>query len=58
MERVDSKQLVIALEPEAAGLHCRGLEINEFVQESRDTRVKLTTGAKYLVVDAGGTYTH
>ena len=54
MEYEKSKRLVIALEPEAAGLTCRQLEVNEFEQDVRDLGANLEPGAKYLVIDAGG----
>ena len=56
MESEQSKRLVIALEPEAAGLTCRHLEVNEFAQEVRDAEANVEPGAKYLVIDAGGIY--
>ena len=53
----NSKQLIIALEPEAAGLFCRSLEVNQLVAEARLPKelIQLPVGAKYLIVDAGGT---
>ena len=56
MSDVNSKQLVISLEPEAAGLYCRGLEINEFMEEPRDSNVRMDPGVEYLVIDAGGKF--
>lgn len=48
---------MIALEPEAASLHCRHLPDTDFVGY-KDNSIKKPTfepGTKYLVVDAGGT---
>ena len=55
IDKPDSHQLIIALEPEAASLFVRKLNINQFVhpgQRKEDHKVK--PGAKYLVIDAGG----
>lgn len=51
-----SDQLLIALEPEAASLHCRKLPGSTFVGCSQPEGNKPTfePGTKYLVVDAGG----
>ena len=56
LEKDNPKQLIIALEPEAAGVFCRNLEVNELVEEARASMktVQLPVGSKYLVVDAGG----
>ena len=54
MDDVDSGQLVIALEPEAASLYCRNLDVNQFLERSRTADIKLNAGTKYLVIDAGG----
>ena len=54
MKSVDSRQLVIALEPEAASLHCRSLDVAQFVGEPDKDSVVFKTGTKYMVIDAGG----
>ena len=53
-----SDQLLIALEPEAASLHCRKLPGSTFVGCSQPEGNKPTfePGTKYLVVDAGGKF--
>lgn len=60
IDSLDSGQLVIALEPEAASLHCRTLPVDEFSQDYGDTTqpggLQLNTGAKYMVIDAGGKF--
>ena len=51
----DSDRLVIVLEPEAASIFCRQLNIHNFVgvpEESMGT--KFRSGEKFLVIDAGG----
>ena len=48
----DSKQLMIALEPEAASLFCRRLDLTQFQCDQSD--ISFTPGTKYLVIDAGG----
>ena len=51
---VTSRGLVIALEPEAASLHCRRLDVHDFVGEDEYREANFQTGTKYLVIDAGG----
>lgn len=51
---VNSRSLVIALEPEAASLHCRRLDVHGFVGEDEYREANFKTGTKYLVIDAGG----
>ena len=52
---VDSKQLVIALEPEAASLYCRTLDMKQFQgMESKKGKLKLDANTKYMIIDAGG----
>ncbi|ELU08606.1 hypothetical protein CAPTEDRAFT_151163 [Capitella teleta] len=51
------KQLIIALEPEVAGLYCASKDMDQFVQTSTTPRSKsqaLGVGAEYLVMDCGG----
>ena len=51
----DSSQLLIALEPEAASLFCRGLDLNNFITgASNVTAASFGPGTRYLVIDAGG----
>ncbi|XP_012946684.1 heat shock 70 kDa protein 12A [Aplysia californica] len=56
IEKPNSEQLVIALEPEAASLHCRNLPATDFVgyKDSGSATPSFEPGTKYLVVDAGG----
>ncbi|GFO47586.1 heat shock 70 kda protein [Plakobranchus ocellatus] len=57
IEKPNSEQLVIALEPEAASLHCRNLPATDFVgykDSSGAGKPSFEPGTKYLVVDAGG----
>ncbi|KAL3878917.1 hypothetical protein ACJMK2_031243 [Sinanodonta woodiana] len=51
---ISNKQLLIALEPEAAALYCRHipLELKEF--DGTSSIVPLSPGTRYIVVDAGG----
>lgn len=53
---MDSKQLLLALEPEAAVLHCRQLTIDHFHEAPAGSmeRITMSPGTKYLIVDAGG----
>ena len=46
----DSKQLIIALEPEAASFHCRQLDLSPF----QDSELCFPSGLRYLVLDCGG----
>ena len=51
----NSKMLVIALEPEAASLYCRGLDIEHFVSGDGEVKsVSFKPGTNYMVIDAGG----
>ena len=52
MTSKESKQLLIALEPEAASLFCRRLNLVQFDCDQSDISFK--PGTKYLVIDAGG----
>ncbi|KAK6168423.1 hypothetical protein SNE40_020960 [Patella caerulea] len=56
IDKPNSDQLVIALEPEAASLHCRNLPSTNFLgyKETNLDKPTFEPGAKYLVVDAGG----
>ena len=54
---INSSQLIIALEPEAAAVYCRQRKLREFVEEKGDETVKDTlvpAKTQYLVVDNGG----
>ena len=47
--------LVIALEPEAASLYCRRLEIDHFIcGEGGAKSANFKPGTNYMVIDAGG----
>ena len=51
------EQLLIALEPEAASIHCREMKMREFANEKGDATasdVFARPGSKYLVIDIGG----
>ena len=51
------EQLLIALEPEAASIHCRDKKMKDFTSERGDAGVSdvfARPAAKYLVVDIGG----
>ena len=50
---VNSQNLIIALEPEAASLYCRNLGLNHFVGAEK-TDTKMPDGTKHLVLDCGG----
>ncbi|KAL8562197.1 hypothetical protein ACOMHN_005182 [Nucella lapillus] len=56
IDKPNSDQLVIALEPEAASLHCRHLPDTNFVgyKDNGVNKPNFEPGTKYLVVDAGG----
>ena len=51
---LQSKGLVIALEPEAAGILCRTVPAAAF-GSAKDTAEAPSVGDAYLVIDAGGT---
>ena len=51
------EQLLIALEPEAASIHCREMKVREFANEKGDATVSdvfARPGSKCLVIDIGG----
>ena len=52
---VSSKQLLIALEPEAASMFCKRLQVNHFTSGTdQEMDVTFEKGDQYIVVDAGG----
>ena len=53
----DSSQLILALEPEAASLHCKSLKMNNFIDyaaEHYPEDLYMPAGTVYALVDAGG----
>ena len=51
------EQLLIALEPEAASIHCREMKMREFANEKGDATISdvfARPGSKYFVIDNGG----
>lgn len=53
----NSNHLLMVLEPEAASVHCRLLETDDFVERSVKTtkeELHFRSGQKILVIDAGG----
>ena len=51
------EQLLIALEPEAASIHCREMKMREFANEKGDATISdvfARPGSKYLVIDNVG----
>ena len=55
IDDVSSKKLIIALEPEAASLCCRNLDLHHFLgMESEKKKLNLEVNTKYIVIDAGG----
>ena len=57
IDQEKSKNLVIALEPEAASLYCRTLEMEHFLgMETKSGKLYLPIGTKYMIIDAGGKY--
>ena len=54
----DSDKLRIALEPEAASLYCKTLDMSNFTggntQPGRNDDVTMAPGTVYMLVDAGG----
>lgn len=54
------EQLLIALEPEAASIHCRDKKMKDFTSERGDADISdvfARPAVKYLVVDIGGNLT-
>ena len=50
---IDSEDLIIALEPEAAGLLCRNIKTAHY-RTSNDCMALPTSGDSYIVIDVGG----
>lgn len=53
---MESKQLTIALEPEAASIYCRYLSSDSVSEQSVRDVSAVRAGTRYLVLDAGGLY--
>ena len=49
-----SEKLCIALEPEAASLFCRSLDIANFEGQKGKDRLQMPLGTTYILLDAGG----
>ena len=56
IDKVDSDNLRISLEPEAASLHCRSIGMNKFLNQQGNDKVEMAKGTKYIILDAGGKY--
>ncbi|MBN3300745.1 HS12A protein, partial [Amia calva] len=55
VSELDSEQLILALEPEAASMWCKQLPKEGFVGEGgRDNTFDQTPGVQYIAVDCGG----
>ena len=50
----ESDDLLIVLEPEAASLYCRGLDMKHFENESAGDELSMPEGTIYMLIDAGG----
>ena len=52
----NSNQLVLALEPEAASIFCRDVQVDPMAAMLKATasKAKFNEGTKYLIIDAGG----
>lgn len=53
---IDQERLTLALEPEAAALCCKCLEIQKRTTGKGSKLGSFDTGARFLVVDLGGKY--
>ena len=51
--QIDSESLIIALEPEVAGLVCRDVKTAHY-QRSNGSMELPTSGDSYLIIDVGG----
>ena len=51
--QIDSESLIIALEPEVAGLVCRDVK-TAYYQRSNGRMELPTSGDSYLIIDVGG----
>ena len=55
IQDIESRKLIIALEPEAASVFCRHVQIR-LKQSVKDNYFK--EGQRYLIVDAGGLFSY
>lgn len=53
---IDPERLTLALEPEAAALCCKNLELRKVKDGEKASLQSFQTGARFLVVDLGGKY--
>ena len=51
---VNSKQLMIALEPEAASVFCQSLDSENFIHKKKADETKIKAGQNIMIIDAGG----
>ena len=59
IKHIDSSQLLICLEPEAASIYCRQIKLDEFALGNDEQLCMLQKpGTKIMIVDAGGNNTH
>ncbi|XP_053376192.1 heat shock 70 kDa protein 12A-like [Mercenaria mercenaria] len=54
MAGIPGKNLIICLEPEAASIYCRHLPVSSYSEGEKTSLAQLSSGTKYLVLDAGG----
>ena len=54
IDELTSERLCIALEPEAASLYCRILDIVNYDKEADKDKLHMPPGTTYMVLDAGG----
>ena len=54
IKKEESDSLFIVLEPEAASLYCRGLNITDFEKGSQCDALEMEPGTVYMLLDAGG----
>ena len=53
IKTVESKQLVLALEPEVASIYCTKVPVNLLPDQSKES-MEFDVDTEYVIIDAGG----
>ena len=56
IDKVYSDKLMLALEPEAAAIHCQTLAITDLTTEKDVKKIDMIPNTTYMIIDAGGAY--
>ena len=56
INKAHSDKLMLALEPEAAAIHCQTLAITDFMTGKDVKTIDMIPNTTYMIIDAGGVY--